>query len=308
LGILFFLIIHVIDTFLVVVVPAWYDHTVAVYGGIWFNGEYYAFIRWAFRFAELGLIASVVFHAVNGLGVILYDFWNKGTSNRRGILRGVQIAFWAIMIPTTFLVLYPLSQPPGHLHDAPSEPANSVGLNAAAGEVASASIHAPRSVLLTLGVFGVSLVWIGVIGFVPPAGTRIKPASGFELRAWYLMRLSGLLLVLLAVGHLFIMHILNNVETINYAFVASRWDAPIWGPLWRLWDFSLIALALGHGFNGLRQVCFEYVARPGRRVLVATAIWVVTIALIGVGSYSIFMFKGDADYIARHPLKTPSSH
>ena len=58
------------------------------------------------------------------------------------------------------------------------------------------------------------------------AGRRVKPAGGFELQAWYFMRISGLILVLLALGHLFITHILNNVENINYYFVANRWARP----------------------------------------------------------------------------------
>ena len=41
---------------------------------------------------------------------------------------------------------------------------------------------------------------------------HLKPAGGFELAAWYFMRISGLVLVFLALGHLFITHILNNVE------------------------------------------------------------------------------------------------
>ena len=40
------------------------------------------------------------------------------------------------------------------------------------------------------------------------------------------MRISGLILVFLALGHLFITHILNNVESINYYFVSSRWGDP----------------------------------------------------------------------------------
>ena len=55
-------------------------------------------------------------------------------------------------------------------------------------------------------------------------GDELKPGGGYELFMWYFMRLSGLALVLLAVGHLFIMHILNNVETINYAFIAEPVD------------------------------------------------------------------------------------
>lgn len=307
LGILFFLIIHVIDTFLVVVTPAWYDHTVAMYGGIWFDGQYYVLLRWFFRFSELGLIASVVFHAVNGLGVILYDFWSKGTSHRKGILKGVQIVFAIIMIPTTFFVLYPLSQTPKHMEASPAH--NAAQASVSVSTVATTSLpstftpsNAPRTATLFFATMGVAVVWMGALTFVPPGGTKVKPASGMELRAWYFMRISGLLLVFLAVGHLFIMHIVNNVETINYAFIAGRWEAKgILGPLWRIWDFSLIALAVIHGFNGLRQVAFEYVTRPGRRVLVGTLIWAATIGLIGIGSYAIFMFQGDSTYIAQHP-------
>jgi succinate dehydrogenase / fumarate reductase cytochrome b subunit len=114
LGILFFLIVHITDTFFVVFAPDWYDHTVAIYGGIWFDGHYYWPLRWAFRIGELGLIASVVFHAVNGVGVILYDLWPKGTLYRRPILWTIQLVFWGIMLITTPIVLYPLRKAPDH--------------------------------------------------------------------------------------------------------------------------------------------------------------------------------------------------
>jgi succinate dehydrogenase / fumarate reductase, cytochrome b subunit len=111
-GILFFLIVHITDTFFVVFAPDWYDHTVALYGGVWFDGNYYWPLRWAFRLAELGLIASVVFHAVNGVGVILYDLWPNGSLHRKPIMAGVQVVFWAIMLATTPVVLYPLRKAP----------------------------------------------------------------------------------------------------------------------------------------------------------------------------------------------------
>src|SRR3989442_209838 len=47
--------------------------------------------------------------------------------------------------------------------------------------------------------------------------------SPFELYAWLFMRISGVLLLLLAVGHLCIMHLFNHIDTINYEFVAGRW-------------------------------------------------------------------------------------
>ena len=121
LGILFFLIIHITDTFLVVAFPHTYDHTVALYGGVWFDGNYYWPLRWAFRIGELGLIASVLFHAINGVGVILYDFWRRGTLYRKSILRVVYVAFWALMIPATVAVLYPLRKPPEHMRDVQTD-------------------------------------------------------------------------------------------------------------------------------------------------------------------------------------------
>ena len=319
LGILLFLIIHVLDTFLVVVAPGLYDDTVAIYGGVLF-GDYYPLLRWAFRLGELGLIASVVYHAINGVGVVILRLWDKGTLYRREIQRGVLVAFALVMIPSTIRVIYPLSQPPGHLSRHPAQALTratesshkaaiatpTLAENRATTKPVSKPEQGPRSVMLTAGMLGLGFVWIGVLGFVPPTGMKVRPATGFELRAWYLMRISGLLLVFLAVGHLFIMHLVNNVEYINYKFVADRWAAPKIGALWRIWDFAMITLALGHGFNGLRQVLFEYITRPARRVMASTIIWTVTLTLIAVGSYAIFMFQPDQAYIEKQAMTSAS--
>jgi succinate dehydrogenase / fumarate reductase membrane anchor subunit len=117
------------------------------------------------------------------------------------------------------------------------------------------------------------------------------------------MRISGLVLVLLALGHLCIVHILYNVEVINYAFVANRWTRPGTGVLWRLWDLTMVVLAMIHGLNGLRQVLDEYVTRPSSRVFVHTVIWSLATLLVGMGSYAILMFEPDTDYIKAHPRK-----
>lgn len=128
-------------------------------------------------------------------------------------------------------------------------------------------------------------------------GRKVKPAGGFELWAWYSMRISGLILVFLALGHLTITHILNNVEDINYNFVAARWADPKTGVIWRLWDLTMVNLAVFHGFNGLRQILDEYIVRPGRRVVAHTLIWGATTVLIGIGSYAILLFEKDEEYL-----------
>jgi succinate dehydrogenase / fumarate reductase membrane anchor subunit len=128
---------------------------------------------------------------------------------------------------------------------------------------------------------------------------RVKPAGGFELWWWYFMRISGLVLVFLALGHLTITHILNNVEVINYAFVSDRWANPRTGVLWRLWDLALINLSVLHGFNGLRQILWEYVNRAGSRKAVGTLLWMACVAVIGIGTYAILLFQPDKDYLRR---------
>jgi succinate dehydrogenase / fumarate reductase, cytochrome b subunit len=113
LGILAFLVIHIIDTFLVVAFPAAYDSTVDIYGGV-FAGTYHAWLRWGFRFAELALIACVLFHAVNGVRIVLFDFWPQATDYQRQTFWIALAVFVVVMLPVTWIVLAALAGPPGH--------------------------------------------------------------------------------------------------------------------------------------------------------------------------------------------------
>jgi succinate dehydrogenase / fumarate reductase cytochrome b subunit len=120
IGVLLFLIIHIVDTFFVVAYPSLYDHTVGIYGGMltglpWesVNGYYWG-LRWAFRVGELGLIASVLFHALNGVRIILFDFWPKAAAHQHRLFQVVVVLFFAIMIPVTIWVLLPLRKAPDH--------------------------------------------------------------------------------------------------------------------------------------------------------------------------------------------------
>src|SRR5688572_15669716 len=114
----------------------------------------------------------------------------------------------------------------------------------------------------------------------PSRAARPRPeASGRERFWWYFMRLSGLALVILALGHMFIMHVLVELTggEINFAFVQSRWGTPFW----RIYDFLLLLLAFLHGANGARIVIGDYVAdRKARSFLIGvllaiSAIWLV---------------------------------
>jgi succinate dehydrogenase / fumarate reductase membrane anchor subunit len=115
---------------------------------------------------------------------------------------------------------------------------------------------------------------------------RLLRGRRLELWSWYFFRWSGLLLVFLALGHVLIMHIVNNVDVINYAFVADRWQAIGW----RIYDWLLLALALTHGMNGLRVVLDDYVHVQRWRVVCLSLGWGLYVVLIVIGTLTIATF------------------
>src|ERR687896_1678546 len=116
----------------------------------------------------------------------------------------------------------------------------------------------------------------------PSRAARPRPeASGRERFWWYFMRLSGLALVILALGHMFIMHVLVELTggEINFAFVQSRWGTPFW----RIYDFLLLVLAFVHGANGARVVISDYVAQPTARRLLVGSLLVISVIWLLLG-------------------------
>ncbi|MEU7479482.1 succinate dehydrogenase hydrophobic membrane anchor subunit [Lentzea sp. NPDC042327] len=108
-----------------------------------------------------------------------------------------------------------------------------------------------------------------------------------ELRSWLFMRLSGLLLVVLVLGHLFIMNILDGgVHKINFAFVAGRWSSPFW----QFWDLSMLWLAQLHGGNGLRTVINDYARKDSTRFWLKMLLYVSMVLIISLGTFVIFTF------------------
>ena len=78
-----FLLVHVLDTSLVRVSPGAYDAVMATYKNP------------LMALGETALVAAIVFHAFNGLRLILVDFWKQGTKYQRQMLWGV-LALWVI--------------------------------------------------------------------------------------------------------------------------------------------------------------------------------------------------------------------
>lgn len=83
IAIFFFLLVHVLDTAMVRVSPEAYNAVMHIYKNP------------IMGLGEAALVAAIVYHAFNGIRIILVDFWSGGTKNHKALLWGVLI-LWAI--------------------------------------------------------------------------------------------------------------------------------------------------------------------------------------------------------------------
>ncbi|KTR03395.1 succinate dehydrogenase [Curtobacterium luteum] len=84
-AIYFFLLVHILDTALVRVSPEAYNAVI---------GQYKTPIM---NLGEIALVMAIVFHAFNGLRIILVDFWSKGPKYQRAMF-WIVLVLWAIAI------------------------------------------------------------------------------------------------------------------------------------------------------------------------------------------------------------------
>jgi succinate dehydrogenase / fumarate reductase cytochrome b subunit len=121
---------------------------------------------------------------------------------------------------------------------------------------------------------------------------------GFERFAWYFLRVSGLALVILACGHLFITHYLNVPSETTFDFVANRWA----NPLWRVFDTTLLLLALWHGILGLRGIVIDWIRSAGWRVALNALAWLLGLIFSVIGIITIFSFDEEQSFNNTGPL------
>jgi succinate dehydrogenase / fumarate reductase, membrane anchor subunit len=117
-----------------------------------------------------------------------------------------------------------------------------------------------------------------------------KPAGGVSLALWFYMRVSAIAMIGLVLGHLYIMHVINSTDTIDFAFVAARFSTP----LWRIYDMLVLFLALSHGLVGLRGILADYIAPRGWRVAAETAMWVIGFVFLVMGAIILVTFQAGA--------------
>lgn len=127
----------------------------------------------------------------------------------------------------------------------------------------------------------------------PRARTARTPRASrtdFEMYGWLFMRLSGILLVLLVVGHLLIQLVLDGgVSKVSFAFVAGRWASPFW----QAWDLIMLWLAMLHGGNGMRTIINDYAERDDTRLWLKMLLYAATAVILLLGTLVIVTFDPD---------------
>jgi succinate dehydrogenase / fumarate reductase membrane anchor subunit len=117
---------------------------------------------------------------------------------------------------------------------------------------------------------------------------RPRPQSGgFELFAWYYMRLSGVALFVLALIHFSVLHFVFDPSQEKSGWIFSeRWN----NVLLRSFDWLLLMMVVSHAFLGVRTVTKDYL-HSGRRTVALTALYLVGIIVFAMGTTVVMTVK-----------------
>ena len=117
--------------------------------------------------------------------------------------------------------------------------------------------------------------------------TRKTTRGNSEMIGWIFMRASGVLLVVLIFGHLFVnLMVGEGVSAIDFGFVAGKWSTPFW----QVWDLLMLWLAMIHGTNGVRTVIMDYTERTGTRLVLKGLLYLAFTVTVVLGTLVIFTF------------------
>lgn len=279
LGTLLFLVLHVVDTSWAAFYPELYAQAIREYQSP------------LFTIGEFALVACVVYHAFNGLRVALFDWKPAWWGHQARAMLYVVIATVVVLVPVFILMLR-------HVVNFYQDNEDIAGLD----EIASTMSQFALGFVV---IVGAALVLSGLYGLVTRSNHATRLPGRLEASLWGFMRLSGVLILPLVFGHLAIMHVIQGVfditggglavvgtDAVNASgkaveFVGTRWDYLVAGvAVWRVYDGFLLALALIHGFNGLRYVVNDYARHPivNRALNWATLFGMVALIVLGTAA------------------------
>jgi succinate dehydrogenase / fumarate reductase cytochrome b subunit len=90
-----FVVLHVIDIYLVGGNPEAYDHILQIYASL------------PGRIGETLLGAALFYHALNGLRIIIMDFWPAMTVHHKALWYANWVIFVVVGLPGAFIIMRP---------------------------------------------------------------------------------------------------------------------------------------------------------------------------------------------------------
>lgn len=117
------------------------------------------------------------------------------------------------------------------------------------------------------------------------ARARPRPrGSRRETVVWYLMRVTGLMLFVLALAHFSIYHFIwDPAEQTAEFIIEQRWNQLAW----RGYTWLMLMTVLFHGWLGMRTVVLDYFHRPRLRSGTLWALYVLGLVLLVIGTQVI---------------------
>ena len=97
-GVVIFLFLHIFDITFIGWGPKFFDNLLFIYRAP------------PFRVMEVFLLAAVLYHALNGVRIILVDFWPAGTKYQKKLFYGEAAVFVVLFAPAAWLMLRALFQ------------------------------------------------------------------------------------------------------------------------------------------------------------------------------------------------------
>jgi succinate dehydrogenase hydrophobic anchor subunit len=109
-----------------------------------------------------------------------------------------------------------------------------------------------------------------------------------RLVAYLAIRLTGLLLAVLVLGHFALTHVVTDVADADAGFIARRWSAA----LWIAWDWLMLAAALVHGAAGVWVAIEDYTPDLRRRRRRQVALTGACAVLLALGTLTLAIASG----------------
>jgi succinate dehydrogenase / fumarate reductase cytochrome b subunit len=91
----FFLLLHIVDVSLINADPELYDEVHDLYGNV------------LLRIFEVGLLFALLFHSLNGIRIVLVDFFPGMVRNERKLFSAVLVLTLLVGIPCGYVIMHP---------------------------------------------------------------------------------------------------------------------------------------------------------------------------------------------------------